>query len=205
MRPLDSTEPRRPCSPFAGGVPRQVPGGLPRWIGLHLAATPDELAEHRAIHPQPGKKPSRHHPALRRIRPQRPGPHMRGRALRTLTRTRLTHRLPRRCRCDAGGVTHTATVEGTTDTNDPSARPPQHVAAPPTPAVRNQIPAPGVHRGDAHLHREHHAHSVRRPRRRIGRVQRPGRPRAPARGQPDNTVRCEYTGVCIHARMRDHL
>ena len=182
----DSAERRSPGGPFLGGAPRQLSRSLPRRIGLHRAAAGVELAQHRVIHPRTGKEPSRHHPALRRIRPQRPRPHMRGRALRALARTRLPHRLSGRCRCHGVGLTHTATVEVATDNNDLSPRPTQRVVAARTPGVRTEIPAPGVHRCDAHLHREHHARRLRRPRRRIGRVQRRGRPRTCAPGLPAN-------------------
>jgi len=100
---------------------RQPASGLPRGIGFHRAATCQELTQHRVIHPGAGEKPGPNIPALRRIRAQRPRPHMGGRALRTLARPRLATdwlRQPSaRCRFDAIPITHlhTATVEAHTD------------------------------------------------------------------------------------------
>lgn len=56
---------------------------------------------------------------------------MSGRALRAFTRTRFTHRFDGRCRC-AVGLSHSATVEVTTDTNDVPLRPEQGVCCTPT-------------------------------------------------------------------------
>ena len=139
--------------PFLLGAPRQLPPCLlPRRIGLHRPATPDELAQHCVVRPHPGEEPRPNHPTLRRIGAKRPGPHMRRCALRALTRTSLTHRLSGRCRCHAVGLTHPATVEVTTDNNALSPRQTQRAGAARTPGVRNEISAPGVHRCDADLH-----------------------------------------------------
>ena len=101
MRLLHSAE-RRAAGLALGRRPaRQLPRRLPRRIGLHRAATLDELAQHRVIHPGAGEKPGANVAALHGIRAQRPRPHMGGRGLRALTRTRLT---PTGCGGSAAGV-----------------------------------------------------------------------------------------------------
>ena len=98
---------------------------LPRRIRFDGTTAPDELTEHRVIHPRSGEKPCPDAATLPGIRAQRPGPHMGGRALRALTGPRLTrHRLIRhrdRCRIAAVAVTplHTHTVKPTPDNPDP--------------------------------------------------------------------------------------
>jgi hypothetical protein len=136
MRLLHHPE-RRPPPPALGRrPPRQFSCHLPRRIRCHRAATGDELTQRSVIHPHTSEKPCPDLTALRRIWPQRPGPHMGRRALRPLTRTRPTHRrLPSRCRCDAIGLTHRTTVEVTTDNNDLSPCAAQRVAAARTPRV----------------------------------------------------------------------
>ncbi len=126
----------------ARGPARQLPGRLPRPIGLHRAAPRDEPTQHRVIHPGAGDKPRPNLPALRRIRPQRPRPDMGGRTLRTLPRPRPTRgglfQPSGRCRFDAIPITHlhTTTVEVNTDNPDLSPRPPQRVLAARAPGVR---------------------------------------------------------------------
>ena len=68
--------------PFPLVAARQFPRRLPRRIRFHRAATGDELAQHRVIHPHTREKPGTDLAALRRVRAQRPGPHMGGRTLR---------------------------------------------------------------------------------------------------------------------------
>jgi hypothetical protein len=125
-------------------VVRQLQRQRPCWIGFDRTTTHDELAQHRVIHPRAGEKPCPNHPALPRIRPQRPRPHMSRRALRALARPRLTlNRQPRvlwltgRCRFDAVAITHLHihTVRRTTDRTDLLTRRTQRVAAAFTPAT----------------------------------------------------------------------
>jgi Transposase IS200 like len=65
-------ERRTPGGPVLLAAARQFACGLPGRISLRRAAALDELAQHRVIHPQTGEKPGRDHPALRRVRAQRP-------------------------------------------------------------------------------------------------------------------------------------
>ena len=142
MRLLNRPERRTPMLALGRRPPRQVSCRLPGRIRFHRAATGDELTQHRVIDAHAGEKPCPDLAALPRIRPQRPGPHMGGCALRALTRTRLTHRLPNRCRRHAVGLTHSTTVEVTTDNTDLSPCAAQRVAAARAPGVRTNYRRP---------------------------------------------------------------
>jgi Transposase IS200 like len=146
MRGRHGVERRSTGCPLRLAAPRQLPCDLPGWIGFHRATTGDELTQHRVIHPHTSEKPRRDQPALRGVRAQRPGPHMRRRTLRALARTRFTHRIILgRCRRDEVGLTHSTTVGVSTDNPDVSPRPAQHGAAARPFGVRGEIPLPCIH------------------------------------------------------------
>lgn len=126
---LHGAEGSPPYLTLGGAAVRQLACRRPGRIGLHRAATADELAQHRVVDPHPGEKPGTDLAALRSRRPQRPRPHMRGCVLRAFPRAGLAHRHCGRCRGHAVGLTHSTTVEVTTDTNVLPPQPPQRVAA----------------------------------------------------------------------------
>src|ERR1700677_2192698 len=120
----DRVQRRPPGSSLLCGSAWQLACRLPRRIGLDRTTAPNELAQHRVIHPRSGEKPCPDVAALGRIWAQRPRPYMGGRALRALTGPRFTRHRPRRhirrCRLDAIAMTpqHTHTVKPTPDNPD---------------------------------------------------------------------------------------
>src|SRR5262245_53010636 len=141
----DGTEGRPARSPFLLGAAWQLPRRPPRRIGLDRTTACDELAQNRVINPSTSEKPRPNQPALRRIRTQRPPPHMRRRALRRLARPQLTHKLllggPWRFAAVGATHLHNHTVRPTTDRPCLPPAPTQHVAAAPAAACAQEIPA----------------------------------------------------------------